>query len=198
MVGAVLTRSTAWRNVEKAVANLRAADCLDAAAILGLARSELECLLRPVGFYRVKSQRLVNLCQWLDHAGGMARVEAMSKPAPRHALLGVNGIGAETAHAILLYAFARRVFVVDAYARRTCHVMGAHRAVNPMPICSTNCSAPSVRAAPAYNEYHALIVQHAKAHCRMTPRCASCPLTDSCALPRRAVASEIDLAQQRR
>lgn len=198
MVGAVLTQSTAWSNAGKAVANLRVADCLDAAAILGLARGELERLLRPAGFYRVKSQCLVNLCQWLVHAGGMARAEAMSTPALRRALLGVKGIGAETADAILLYAFARPVFVVDAYARRILSRYGLASGRESYAELQHELQRALGAGAPAYNEYHALMVQHAKVHCRTTPRCASCPLTDSCALPRRAVASEIDLAQQRR
>lgn len=178
MVGAILTQNTAWTNVEKAIAAMKSADALDARRILDMDASRLAGLIRPSGYFNQKAARLKGFSAfYLEHDGeaGIA-----SLPDPRAALLALNGIGPETADSILLYALHIPVFVVDAYTRRIFARLGLtnpdasyaglqgffHRQLEP--------------DAPLFNEYHALIVHHAKRHCRSSPDCACCPLRRRC------------------
>lgn len=182
MVGAVLVQATSWSNVERAIENLKAAKVMAPAAIRKLSQDELEGLVRPSGFYRPKAQRLRALCEYLgsrfaDDIDSMAEV---STCVLRDELLAVHGIGDETADDILLYALGRPVFVVDAYTRRVFSRLGmcepdvAYRRLQAM----FHHSLP--RSASMYNEYHALIVAHATAACRVEPTCLQCPLNSIC------------------
>jgi len=180
MVGAVLTQNTAWSNVEKAIANLVEHGWLDADRIAGLRLADLANCLRPSGYFNVKAQRLQNFCRWYRQAGGYRALARQPTGALREALLAVNGIGPETADDILLYAFDRPVFVVDAYTRRLFSRFG---------LCTGEESYEALRAAveaalgadaAAFNELHALIVRHAKEVCRVRPRCAACVLARRC------------------
>jgi endonuclease-3 related protein len=178
-VGAVLTQNTAWTNVERALANLRAAGLLgDARAMLALPERRLASLLRPAGYFRVKARRLRALLRWLvDRGGGDPAAALRGDPAAlREDLLGVHGVGRETADSILLYAGGHPVFVVDAYTRR---VLGRHRWFDD------GADYDAIRAffeeglprdAGLYNQFHAEIVNVGKDHCRPTPRCEGCPL----------------------
>jgi endonuclease-3 related protein len=130
IVGAILTQNTSWSNVERALAKLRETGTLHAKGIRNLSNSELEQLVRSSGYFRQKAQRLKAIVSFVDdHYGGS--LEAMFE-APvaelRSQLLGVNGIGHETADSILLYAGLQPVFVVDAYTRR---IFERHRIVSP-------------------------------------------------------------------
>lgn len=178
IVGAILTQSTAWVNVEHAIRALRRARALRPAALLALGPARLTRLVRPSGFFRQKASRLRALARHVArrHGGDLRRFLRQPAAALRAELLALPGIGPETADSILLYAAGRPVFVVDAYTRR---VLARHRIV-----------APGIDAAglqrllmdhlprdPAlFSEYHALLVRVAKEHCRATPRCAGCPL----------------------
>jgi endonuclease-3 related protein len=179
MVGAILTQNTAWRNVEKAIANLKRERVLRPAALSALPRARLAELIRPAGYYRVKAARLGNLLDYLHdrHGGSVARMLRVPAAALRAELLGVSGIGPETADSILLYAAGRPVFVVDAYTRR---VFSRHGAVAPAASYA-EVQALFARSLPAeralFNEYHALIVRLGKDFCRPSaPRCPDCPL----------------------
>ena len=180
MVGAVLTQNTAWLNVERAIDNLKAADLLVPERILATADATLADLLRPSGYFNVKAVRLKNLCRWLVEAGGLEAVRDWPTEKLRHSLLAVKGVGPETADDILLYAFARPVFVVDAYTRRLFSRLG---------LCAPDAGYESLRHAfervlppdvAMFNEYHALIVAHAKDICRPRPRCGECSLRRRC------------------
>lgn len=174
LVGAVLTQNTAWGNVEKAMAGLKEAGALDAERILALPSRRLAALIRPSGTFNVKAGRLRNLCRWFTAGGGFPGLEHASTPDLRAALLGINGVGLETADAILLYAFERPVFVIDAYTRRLLRAVG---------LSDGGESYEALRAAfesrlpadPAlFNEYHALIVRHGKERCSGTRGCLHC------------------------
>lgn len=189
MVGTVLTQNTAWSNVERAIANLKAAGALNAPALLALADDRLAALIRPAGYFNVKARRLKALCAFLEQAGVADEPHALATAAPlaelRHRLLAVHGVGEETADAILLYALGLPSFVVDAYTRRIFARLGLiaadesyarvrHRFMDQLP------------ADPAlFNEYHALIVALGKAACRPRPHCEHCPLWRCC--PRRGI-----------
>lgn len=179
MVGAILTQNTNWRNVERAIANLRAAGALTPAAMLRLAPEALAELIRPAGYFRVKAARLGHLLEHLRrrHRGSVARLLHAPLPALREELLGISGIGPETADSILLYAAGLPSFVVDAYTKR---VFSRHGLV-PADAGYAEVQALFARALPAdaplFNEYHALIVRVGKECCRpREPRCGTCPL----------------------
>jgi endonuclease-3 related protein len=120
IVGAYLTQNTAWTNVEKAMANLRAARALSLAGIRRLPSAELERLIRPSGYFRQKALRLKIFIGFLDrrYGGSLNRFFARPTALIREELLALNGVGSETADSILLYAGNHPVFVVDAYTRR--------------------------------------------------------------------------------
>ena len=120
VVGAYLTQNTAWSNVEQAIGNLRSAEALSVSGIRNIPLEELERLVRPSGYYRQKAARLKGFVAHLDthYGGSLESLFAQPVEALREELLGLSGIGPETADAILLYAANREVFVVDAYTRR--------------------------------------------------------------------------------
>lgn len=120
IVGAYLTQNTAWTNVEKALANLRAARLLSVKGIRRTSLAELERLIQPAGYFRQKAKRLKLFVEFLDHKyeGSPARMLACPTEKLREELLHLHGIGPETADSILLYAGNHPVFVVDAYTRR--------------------------------------------------------------------------------
>jgi endonuclease III related protein len=180
MVGAVLTQNTAWTNVERAIAALSAAGALEPEAMLALPDAELARLIRPSGYFNVKAARLKALCRWYLAHGGWRRLRHWSTGRLREALLAVHGIGPETADDILLYAFDRPVFVVDAYTRRLLGRLGHAEAGAPydkLRVSLESALGPDVRL---YNEYHALIVAHAKHVCRKSPLCERCALATGC------------------
>lgn len=120
IVGTYLTQNTAWTNVEKALANLRAAGVLTVKGIREIPLQELESLIRPSGYFRQKASRLKIFVAFLDHSYGGSLQRMFTRPTAelRKELLALNGVGPETADSILLYAGNHPVFVVDAYTRR--------------------------------------------------------------------------------
>ena len=178
IIGAILTQNTNWGNVEKAINNLKAADAVDAAAIHRMDTAKLAELIRPAGYYNIKANRLKNFLNWFfdNFDGDLEALAAMSTDVLRAELLGVKGIGPETADSILLYAFQRDVFVVDAYTAR---IMVRHRLIEPeidyeqlRDFFESYLPADS----KLYNEYHALLVRLGKEYCRPRPKCENCPL----------------------
>ena len=129
IVGAYLTQNTSWKNVEKALGNLRRARVLTVSGIRHTPRPELEQLIRPAGYFRQKAQRLKTFVSFLDerYGGSLARMFARPTGELRDELLALNGVGPETADSILLYAGNHPVFVVDAYTRR---ILERHRIVS--------------------------------------------------------------------
>jgi len=126
IVGAYLTQNTAWTNVEKALASLRAAHLLSLSGIRRVPLAKLEGLIRPAGYFRQKATRLKLFVAFLDqrHGGSLTRLFSRPTAELREELLSLHGIGPETADSILLYAANHPVFVVDAYTRR---ILDRHR-----------------------------------------------------------------------
>lgn len=183
MVGAVLTQNTAWGNVERAIANLKAAGALNPEAIARVDHDTLAAWLRPSGYFNIKAKRLKNYCHWYLEQGGFAPLDALPDQALRHAVLSVNGVGPETADDILLYAFQRPVFVIDAYTRRIFSRLGLIDHGDGYETLRHHFEMALQREpqrVALFNEYHALIVSHAKEHCRVQPRCNGCPLRRDC------------------
>lgn len=180
MVGSVLTQNTAWRNVEKAVANLKAADMLRAEAIAQAEPEALAQLIRPSGYFNVKARRLGSYCAWYVHAGGYRKLRYWSTQRLRKALLDVHGVGPETADDILLYAFHRPVFVIDAYTRRIFARLGTIRGNEAYDELREVFEHQLARRSTVYAEFHALIVRHGNQVCRPAPRCGDCRLSAMC------------------
>lgn len=181
-VGAVLTQNTAWTNVERAIANLKAAGCLDARTLHDLDPAELGELIRPAGYFNVKARRLQALCAFLlEEADGRPEALADRETSElRAALLDIKGVGAETADSILLYALHRPVFVVDAYTRRIFERLGLLGPGLPYAAIQDAFESALPRDRALFNEYHALIVALGKDYCKPRPRCGGCPLRPSC------------------
>jgi endonuclease III related protein len=180
MVGAVLTQNTSWTNVEKAMANLIRHDKLSAASIVATRKDHLANWLRPSGYFNVKAERLKNFCRWYVEVGDFTALSQLETATLRDALLSVNGVGPETADDILLYAFERPVFVIDAYTRRLFSRLGliaGDEAYDDIRLAVEDKLGPETKL---YNEFHALIVSHAKTICRVRPRCGDCVLRPDC------------------
>lgn len=177
MIGALLTQNTNWKNVEKALSNLRRDNLLSFIKILNTPISRLEDRVKPSGYFRQKSQRLKELAAAVVECGGMHCLATKPTPALREWLLDRNGIGPETADSILLYAFKRPVFVIDSYTLRICK---RHHWL-PEKAKYTEAQNLFTGELPLqeeiFNEFHALIVHIGKNFCRTSkPHCQGCPL----------------------
>lgn len=183
MVGAVLTQNTAWSNVEKAIANLKAHHHLDAEAIAKATHTQLAHWLKPSGYFNIKAKRLQTFCRWYLAQGGYAALNRLDTLTLRKALLEVNGIGPETADDIVLYAFHRPIFVIDAYTRRLLARLGLIAGDESYEELRAFCEKGLARVddqVKVFNEYHALIVMHAKEACKKKPLCAICAIERQC------------------
>ncbi|MDE0459305.1 MAG: endonuclease [Chromatiales bacterium] len=188
MAGALLTQRTTWRNAERAIASLRREGVLSPEALALVPVSRLEALVRMAGTFRTKAVRLRVLARWYVDAGGRDALAARSTASLRSELLALPGIGPETADDILVYAFARPVFVVDAYARRILSRHGWAREDEPYEQLSDTVARAIGPDAALLGEFHALLVEHGKRHCRSAPRCTGCPLAAECRTGRRRAA----------
>ncbi len=180
IVGAVLTQNTNWKNVEKAIENLRRQDLLEPHALYAVPPEELQELLRPAGYFRIKTGRLRNLLAYImeNHDGSLEAMFATDIDTLREELLGVNGIGPETADSILLYGGHLPTFVVDTYTHR---VLARHGWIDfnaDYHTIKDHFESGLERDVSLYNEYHALLVHVGHRHCRKTPKCQGCPLEE--------------------
>jgi endonuclease III related protein len=182
ITGAILTQSAAWTNVEKALDNLKTAGALSPEGIDELPEAELAHLLRPSGYYNAKARKLKAFVRLLDrrYGGNLEAMLASPTKELRDALLSTHGIGPETADSILLYAACRPVFVIDAYTRRTFSRLGFVPETDTYEGWQRLFAESLPGRASLFNEYHALIVRHAKAACRTKPVCEECPLSSVC------------------
>jgi endonuclease III related protein len=179
IVGAILTQNTSWTNVERAIANLRGAKLLSASAIEGAPPSQLETLIRPSGYFRQKTRKLKAFCAFLrtEYRGSLKRMFETPTIALREKLLGVFGVGPETADSILLYAGEHPVFVVDAYAKRMLARHGWAHAEAKYDDIRWMVERQFPGNTERFNEFHALIVNAGKNFCRAhEPLCGECPL----------------------
>ncbi|MBS3821612.1 MAG: endonuclease III domain-containing protein [Phycisphaerae bacterium] len=178
-VGTILTQNTNWRNVETAIANLLAAGKMTVGRLHRARPETLAKLIRPAGYFNVKARRLQSFIARVHTGFGGDIAAFLDRPLAtlRPALLGVNGIGPETADSICLYAAGLATFVVDAYTRR---IFLRHGLITPASadyksikrLCETHLPAEVA----LYNDYHAQLVETGKHYCKPTARCDGCPL----------------------
>lgn len=190
MVGAILTQNTSWKNVEKALANLKREGALDPASVRDMDTARLAALIRPAGFVTSKPKRLKILVEFLfrEYSGDPAGMRETGLSVLRGQLLALNGVGPETADAILLYAAEQPIFVVDAYTRRIFARMGRWRTGRgeitertPYHDLQSLFMEHLPPDTAVFNTFHALLDIHAKYTCtKRAPRCERCPLRGMC------------------
>jgi len=179
MVGAILTQNTNWKNVEKAIANLK--PYLDPFVLLNMDIDKLISLVRPSGFYKLKAQRLKNFLSFFveRYNGSIEEMKKTELGTMRQGLLSVPGIGMETCDSILLYALSKPVFVVDAYTKRIGvrhNIFGGNATYEGIQKIFEEGIKKDVYI---YNEFHALLVKAGKENCKKRkPLCKTCPLED--------------------
>ena len=172
MVGAILTQNTAWSNVEKALSNLRKANCLKPEKISKIPIRKLQTIIKPSGFYKQKALRIINLVHSIQT---VANFDDLT----RDYLLSLNGIGPETADSILLYALSKPYFVSDAYTKRLINRLGVFDGEKYEEI-QKFFESNIPKEVEIYKEYHALIVAIAKSFCKKNPECKNCPIANYC------------------
>lgn len=180
VIGAVLTQNTNWKNVEKAIGNLKEKDLLDPLRLNELPHKEIAELIRPAGYYNIKAKRLKNLLGLIcDCFGGdLERLFSLDTETLRETLLEVKGIGPETADSIILYAAQKPVFVVDSYTHRVFQRHGIVPEDTSYDELQDLFHSNLPMDVALFNEYHALIVRLCKTHCLRKPKCTNCPLEE--------------------
>ena len=178
ITGAILTQNTNWTNVEKAIKNLKQANVMTPHKMNQLSTEELAQLIRPAGYFNLKSKRLKNFLHWFcgQYDGSIDQLKDLPIHRLREELLSIKGIGPETADSILLYALNKPTFVIDTYTYR---ILVRHHCIDPESdyhqIKDTfESNLPD--DTPLFNEFHALLVQVGKNHCKPRPKCQNCPL----------------------
>jgi endonuclease-3 related protein len=178
VVGAILTQNTAWRNVTKAISNLKAESLLSPHALYHVPVQDLAELIRPAGYYNIKAKRLKHFVGFLYHESGgdLDQLLAEDLDTLRVRLLSVNGIGPETADSILLYAGNKPTFVVDTYTRRILfrhNLIPEEGSYDELQSFFMDCLEPDPKI---FNEYHALFVHLGHTYCqKKEPKCSGCP-----------------------
>lgn len=181
LVGAILTQQTSWRNVEKTIESLKMQNLMTPKAIASIRESKLREIVKPVGFFRQKAQRLRKLCKYLanNYDGDLARFFDKPTESLRRELLDLEGVGPETADSMILYGAEKPTFVVDAYTVRFLKRFGlidGGQYETVKNFLESNIP-PDLNH---YKEYHALIVELGKTYCKSRPRCSECPLRGDC------------------
>jgi len=179
IVGAILTQNTSWKNVERAIGNLKKHKVLTPHALHIISNRKCATLIKPAGYFNVKTKRLKNLITYLimHYNGSLKSMFAQKVYRLRRELLIINGIGKETADSILLYAGEKALFVVDAYTRR---ILLRHHFINEKDTYDTiqNLFMKNLpRQVPLFNDFHAQIVRCGNVYCKRIPRCGQCPLS---------------------
>jgi len=187
IIGAILTQSTAWSNVTKAIANLKETGSLNIQVLSRMPDAELAALIRPVGYYNSKAKKLKAFISHLETRfdGRLNLLLKGEMSSLRQELISIYGIGDETADSIILYAAEKPIFVVDSYTRRLLLRMNLiHNKAKYGELQGL-----FMRSLPhqttLFQEYHALIVEHCKERCLSVPVCDTCPLLGLCRYPRR-------------
>ncbi len=178
VIGAVLTQNTNWKNVEKAIANLKREGLLDPVSLYAAPRERLTELIRPAGYYNIKADRLHNLLAVIvdEYAGDVDMFLSGTVDELRQRLVSIRGVGLETADSIILYAAEKPTFVVDTYTFR----MAVRHGLIFDDASYDDIKSLFEDSLPAdtrlFNEYHALIVRLGKEFCKKRAACKGCPL----------------------
>lgn len=181
VLGAILTQNTSWQNAARALKRLRTEKLRTMASLRAASRARIEAAIRPAGFFRQKARTIKNFLAWLDRTcgGSLYTMFAMPETDVRDELLGISGLGPETVDAVLLYAGRKPFFVADSYTRRILSRHGLLPAKAGYAAAQEFLHRQLTRDEAMFNEFHALLVEVGKTHCkRQTPHCGSCPLEE--------------------
>jgi endonuclease-3 related protein len=173
-VGAILTQNTSWAQVEKALKNLAHETIITPTGLKKLEENVLKDAIKPAGYFNQKAKKLL---LFIDFYASLHR-----RTPSRKELLSVWGIGKETADSILLYAYGLPIFVVDAYTRRIFSMLGFVDKDAEYDVIQNFVMNNLPQDIIVYQEFHALIVEHAKRHCKTKPDCQKCILKKHCQL----------------
>jgi endonuclease-3 related protein len=185
MVGAILTQSASWHNVELAIESLKQAGSLSPKALRQIPMVDLAGYIHSSGYYHAKAKKLKAMVKWLGgYEDDLKRAFAGNLGEKRNELLGIHGIGPETADSILLYAAEKPVFVIDAYTRRITERIGIAPQKDSYDAFQRLFTSNLEQDARLFNEYHALLVKLGKDVCRKKPLCQVCCLKEMCSYGR--------------
>ena len=182
ILGAILTQNTSWKNVEKALYNLSKNNLIDLEKLKKIKKDKLAKLIRPSGYYNQKAERLKIMADFLLK-NPVEKLKKLPIEELRKRLLDIKGIGPETADSIILYAFQKPIFVIDAYTKRIYERLGFKEKTYDelqsiflkfLKIKNNN------KKTKIFNEYHALLVELGKNYCKKSPVCMECPLNKLC------------------
>lgn len=180
-IGAILTQGISWKNVEKALCNLKKEKYLDPISLNRISNEKLGTLIKPTGYFNQKSIKLKNFINWFrNYSYDFSRLNKIPDMKLRENLLSINGIGPETADSMLNYGLGRKIFVVDAYTKRILSRLGFidesedYHAVQNMFYKNFKAGIQD------YKEFHSLIVAHGSTVCKKKPLCAECPFSAIC------------------
>ena len=184
IIGAILTQSAAWQNVEKALTNLKVNGRLSPSALRQIPTEELAQLVYPSGYYNAKARKIKSFVYWLGehYRDNLDELFALDIPLLRQELLSIHGIGEETADSIILYAARKPIFVIDAYTRRILHRLGLIGETKSYSVIHKLFMENLPKDETLFNEYHALFVRHGKEVCKRFPLCQRCCLKPLCHL----------------
>lgn len=176
IIGAILTQNVNWKNVEKALDNLRDKDFLNPKEIVEIDEKIIEELIKPTGFYKQKTKRIRRICKVIINENGVENF--LEQENLREKLLSIKGIGPETADCIVLYAAEQPTFVIDSYTKRildrTEGIKGNYRNLQSFFEERLN------KNVELFQEFHALLVELGKNYCKTKPECQECPISMSC------------------
>jgi len=203
IVGAYLTQNTSWQAVEKSIKNLRNKDVLNLEGLRTISETELQVLIKPSGFMRRKAASIKAFIHFLDrqYDGSLAQFSLQETEEARAQLLALPGVGPETADAILLYALGKPVMVADEYLRRLVMRHGlVHEKVRYTEVQQLALDAFADDSITSriqhYNEFHAVVVELGKRHCRRQPDCDGCPLSKPVFHPPRLTSGTVKPARK--
>lgn len=179
IIGAILTQNTSWKNVEKAIIELNKSDLINIEKILEIDEKELANIIKSSGYYNQKSKKLKEIAIFLKK-NPIKELEKLDIFELRTRLISVKGIGKETADSIILYAFNKPIFVVDAYTKRIFSRIGLIKNSIGYDEIQKYFHENLNKNTEIYNDYHALIVEHAKRYCKKKPLCENCILEKLC------------------
>jgi endonuclease-3 related protein len=182
IVGAILTQSAGWGNVEKAISNLKQARVMTPASLRKLPLDKLAKLIYPSGYYNAKALKLKAFVEHLKeaHQDSLEKLFSLDIIRLRSELLNIHGIGPETADSIILYAAHKPIFVIDAYTRRILSRLWLSPSRDDYPAFQALFMDNLPADEKLFNEYHALLVRHGKKVCKKTPLCDNCCLRRIC------------------
>ena len=182
IIGAILTQNTSWKNVEKAISNLKKRKLMDFGKIATINTASLAAIIKPSGYYNQKAIKLKTFARHIikNHNGNVRNFLGKNVNALRRELLSLHGIGPETADSIILYAAVRPVFVIDAYTKRIFSRIGIAKENSTYNELQQLFTKSLKKNTAMFNQYHALIVELGKNICKKKPICNKCPVKAKC------------------